>query len=115
MVPAQWWYHHVKGNFIVELTFVSREARDFAYQSIEALRKVIGFRKILEDDSYYKVVVHGVSTEDFDVENALASIREEIEAYNSGLSPTSNPIWLTSQTKRRENQGASILITFQTE
>jgi hypothetical protein len=48
------------------------------------------------------VVIYGVSTEDFDVDNGLASIREEIETYNSGLKPTSDPIWLTSQTKRRE-------------
>jgi hypothetical protein len=47
-----------KGNLVFQLA--NREARDFAYQSIEALRKTIGFRKILEDDSWYKVVVHGV-------------------------------------------------------
>jgi hypothetical protein len=102
-----------RGNIVVQLS--SREARDFAYQSIEALRKVIGFQKVLEDDSCFKVVVHGVSTEDFNVENGLASIREEIETYNSGLKPISDPIWLTSQTKRQETQGASILVTFQTE
>jgi hypothetical protein len=61
------------------------------------------------------VVIHGVSTEDFDVENGLASIREEIETYNSGLKPTTDPIWLTSQTKRREVEGATVLVTFQTE
>jgi hypothetical protein len=101
------------GNLIVQLS--GREARNFAYQSMEALRKAIGFRKVLDDDSCYKVVIHGVSTEDFDVDNGLASIREEIETYNSGLKPTSDPIWLTSQTKRREVQGASVLVTFQTE
>jgi hypothetical protein len=61
------------------------------------------------------VVIYGVSTEDFNVENGLASIRKEIETYNSGLKLTSDPIWLTSHTKRRETQGASILVTFQTE
>jgi hypothetical protein len=101
------------GNLIVQLS--GREARNFAYQSMEALRIAIGFRKVLDDDSCYKVVIHGVSTEDFDVDNGLASIREEIETYNSGLKPTSDPIWLTSQTKRREVQGASVLVTFQTE
>jgi hypothetical protein len=101
------------GNLIVQLS--GREARNFAYQSMEALRKAIGFRKVLDDDSCYKVVIHGVSTEDFDVDNGLASIREEIETYNSGLKPTNDPIWLTSQTKRREVQGASVLVTFQTE
>jgi hypothetical protein len=102
-----------RGNLVVQLA--NREARDFAYQSIEALRKAIGFRKVLEDDSCYKVVIHGVSTEDFDVDNGLTLIREEIETYNSGLRPTGDPIWLTNQAKRRENQGASILVTFQTE
>jgi hypothetical protein len=103
----------IRGNLVVQLA--NREAREFAYQSIEALRKAIGFRKVLEDDSCYKVVIHGVSTEDFDVDNRLTLIREEIETYNSGLRPTGDQIWLTSQTKRRENQVASILVTFQTE
>jgi hypothetical protein len=53
------------GNLIVQLS--GREARNFAYQSIEALREAIGFRKVLDDDSCYKVVIHGVSTEDFNV------------------------------------------------
>jgi hypothetical protein len=99
-----------RGNLVIQLS--GREARDFAYHSIEALGKVISFRKVLEDDSCFKVVVHGVSTEDFNVENGLASIREEIETYNSGLKPTSDLIWLISQTKRRETQGTSILVTF---
>jgi hypothetical protein len=101
------------GNLIIQLS--GEEARNFAYQSIEAFRKAIGFRKVLNDNSCYKVVIHGVSTEDFDVENGLASIREEIETYNSGLKSISDPIWLTSQSKRREVQGASVLVTFQTE
>jgi hypothetical protein len=67
---------------------------------MDALRKAIGFRKVLNDNSSYKVVIHRVSTKDFDVKNRLASIREEIETYNSGLKPISNPIWLTNQTKR---------------
>jgi hypothetical protein len=67
---------------------------------MDALRKAIGFRKVLKENSRYKVVIHRVSTKDFDVKNRLASIREEIETYNSGLKPISNPIWLTNQTKR---------------
>jgi hypothetical protein len=59
---------------------------------MEALRKAIGFRKVLNDDSYYKVVIYRVSIEDFDVDNGLASIREEIETYNLGLKPTSDLI-----------------------
>jgi hypothetical protein len=83
-----------RGNLIVQLS--GREARDFAYQLIEALKKVISFRKILEDDSGFKVVVHRVSTEDLNVKHGVASIREEIETYNSGLKPTSDLTWLTS-------------------
>jgi hypothetical protein len=61
------------------------------------------------------VVIHGVSTEDFDVENGLAAVREELETYNLGLKLISDPIWLTNQIKRREVQGASVLVSFQTE
>jgi hypothetical protein len=70
---------------------------------------------ILEDSSCFKVVVHGVNTQDFNSDESLSLIREEIELFNPGIELTTNPIWLTSYAKKQEQQGASILVTVQTE
>jgi hypothetical protein len=56
-----------------------------------------------------------VSTEDFNIEGGLLLIRNKLEMFNNGLRLTTDPIWLSPDAKRRERQGASILITFQTE
>jgi hypothetical protein len=56
-----------------------------------------------------------VSTEDFNIEGGLSLIRNKLEMFNNGLRLTTDPIWLSPDAKRRERQGALILITFQTE
>jgi len=75
----------------------------------------LNFRRVLNDDSYYKVVVYGIRTEDFNTKGGLQAIRQDLETYNQGLKLTSDPIWLTSPTKRGEQHGASILITFRSK
>jgi hypothetical protein len=102
-----------KGNLVVQLA--NKGARDFARQFETELKQAIGFLRILEDDSCFKVAIHGISTQDFDKDNGLSLIRDEIETYNTGLKPIGDPIWLTNRTKRQDQQGASILVTFQTE
>jgi hypothetical protein len=102
-----------KGNLVVYL--YSKAARDFFYKDENDLRTTFRHTRILEDDSCHKVVVHGVSTEDFNIEGGLSLIRKELEMFNNGLRLTTDPIWLSPDAKRRERQGASILITFQTE
>jgi uncharacterized protein YegP (UPF0339 family) len=102
-----------KGNLILQL--LNKTTRDFFQNHSNALRERIGFTTILEDSSCFKVVVHGVNTQDFNSDESLSLIREEIELFNPGIELTTNPIWLTSYAKKQEQQGASILVTVQTE
>jgi hypothetical protein len=106
-------FKSAKRNLVLVLNL--KEARDFTYQQIDTLQTLIGFRRILEDDSCHKVVIHGISTEDFSSEDSLEQIRFGLERFNKGLKLTTDPIWLTTPTKRQEQQGASILVTFQSE
>jgi hypothetical protein len=102
-----------KGNLMLYLAH--RRARDFVLQNGPALYQLTRFTRVLEDSSCYKVVVHGVSTQEFDTPDGLQQVKEEIETYNIGLKPIGTPIWLTNPEKRRDQQGASILVAFQTE
>jgi hypothetical protein len=70
---------------------------------------------MLEDSSCFKVAVHGIPTADFNTEDDLKSIRTELETFNYGLKLTTDPIWLTPAEKQRDQTGASILVTFQSE
>jgi hypothetical protein len=58
------------------------------------------------------LLVYGVLTEDFNIEGGLSLIRNKLEMFNNGLRLTTDLIWLSPDAKRRERQGASILITF---
>jgi hypothetical protein len=102
-----------KGKLILLLS--NKTMRDFFKNHEEALREKIGFTTILEDNSCFKVVVHGVNTQDFNSDESLSLIKEEIETYNVGIKLSTDPIWLTSYTKRQEQQGASVLTTVQIE
>jgi hypothetical protein len=59
-----------KGNLVLHLH--SKAARDFFYKEENDLRTGFGHTRILEDDSYYKVVIYGVLTEDFNTEGGLS-------------------------------------------
>ena len=69
-----------KNNLVVQLA--SLEARDFAYKSENTLREVLQVERVLEDNSYHKVVIYGIRTEDFNIEGGLQAIRQDLETYN---------------------------------
>jgi hypothetical protein len=79
-----------KGNLVVYL--YSKAARNFFYKDENDLRTTFRHTRILEDDSCYKVVIYGVSTEDFNIEGGLSLIRKELEMFNNGLRLTTDPI-----------------------
>ena len=102
-----------KGNIVLYLH--SKAARDFFYKEESHFQQGFRHTRILEDDSCFKVVVHGVSIEDFNDAEGLPRIRKELETFNNGLKLTTDPIWLTPAERRGERHGASVLVTFQTE
>lgn len=103
----------VKGNLVLYLQ--SKDARDLFYKEEETFRESFRHTSILEDDTCYKVAVHGVLTEDFNDAGGLKRAREDIERLNYGIKLTTDPIWLSNESVRSQKQGASILITVQTE
>jgi hypothetical protein len=66
--------------------------RNFFYKEENDLRTIFRYIRILEDDSYYKVVIYGVSTKDFNIKGGLLLIRNKLEIFNNGLRLTTDPI-----------------------
>lgn len=103
----------MKGNLV--LTLADHDAQASVMQNIEAVKKVIPIAAVLEDETWFKVVLHGVSTKDFDGPDGPTLIKEEIEMYNRGLKVVNTPIWLTHEDKRMTVDGGSVLVAFNTE
>ena len=74
-----------------------------------------GQAKAIETNEWYKVVLHGVPTKPFNTPTGLIDMKTEIETYNRGLKVAGVPIWLTSKDKRDLQQGATVLVGFETE
>ncbi|KAF2206121.1 hypothetical protein CERZMDRAFT_15829, partial [Cercospora zeae-maydis SCOH1-5] len=66
------------------------------------------------DTTWHKVVVHGVSTRDFDTPQGLEEVKRDIEEYNPGLYIQNTPIWLTLAKIRKEKAAGTILLAFKT-
>ena len=103
----------VKGNIILTLTTPTARLRVLG--DLSRLASIVPFASILEDNTWHKVVIHGVSTEEFNTPNGLARVCEEIKTFNKGLQVVGTPIWLTNAEKRASQEGASILVAFATE
>lgn len=61
------------------------------------------------------MVLHGVPTKLFNTPSGLTDMKTEIETYNRGLQVAGLPIWLTSKDKRDSQQGATVLVGFESE
>lgn len=103
----------MKNNII--LTFLEEGAKAFTLKHQDIIQRSLPFVSILEDESWHKVVLHGVSTEEFNTPTGLDDIQKEIESFNKGFKIAGKPIWLTSQERRSQQAGASVLVAFHTE
>ena len=70
--------------------------------------------KILEDNTWFKVAVHGISTKEFDNLDSPELLKQEFQTYNN-LKVVGTPFWLSTPEVRATKQGGSMLIAFETE
>jgi hypothetical protein len=75
---------------------------------------ILGFSfvKAQKDIPWHKVVLHGVSTQDF---SDISLLFDEIRTFNKDLNPIGNPYWLTPENKRATQLSGSIVVSFTTE
>ena len=60
-------------------------------------------------------MVHGIPIYDFNTEQGMALIVEEIKTFNKGLTPIGTPYWLTSASNRQTQLAGSVCVSFPTE
>lgn len=106
-------YKSKAGNLV--LTVADQSARADIAKHIDLFRGIGPICGLIEDNTWFKVAVHGVPTSEYKEVADLVRIQEEIETYNIGLKPIATPIWLSSKENRSIHLGASILVAFRTE
>lgn len=102
-----------KGNLI--LSFKDTKSREIAGTNLATIQEVIPVLTILDSTSWYKAVIHGVSTKEFNKPTGLYEVRTEIEHFNQGFKLQTDPIWLTGRERRDTANGATVLVAFETE
>lgn len=102
-----------KGNLVI--TLHSTEAKEFLTQHTQIVQDHIPITQILEDNTWYKVAIHGVPTNTFDNPEGPSLLRREIEMFNGGLKVVGTPVWLSNIESRSKKTGGSMLIAFATE
>lgn len=80
-----------------------------------AFKSIIPFQEALNNEKWFKVIVHGVSTNDFNTPEGGALIKEEVESFNLGLKVVGTPFWATKPEKRGVQMGGSVFIAFRTK
>jgi hypothetical protein len=91
----------------------------FMLDHINVWRELITFREAKEDILYHQVIVHGIPIADYNTENGMEDLTEEIYTYNSHLKLEliEPPRWLTAKTKRDDPAAyhGSVIITLKTQ
>jgi len=106
----------LRGNIVVYTTpdFNS----EFLQQNQAILASVFpNLIKIQGGEAWYKVLIHSIPIADFDNEEGMDLIVEEIKTFNKGLTPIGRPYWATSRDKRQNGftRSGSVVVAFPTE
>jgi hypothetical protein len=64
---------------------------------------------------WFKVAVHRIPIQDFNTDQGMALIVEEIKTFNKGFTPIGTPYWLTSASNRQGQLAGSVCVSFPTE
>lgn len=91
----------------IAITTTNTFSADYLIEKQSIWQHLIPYKSIQKDEAWYKVVLHGVSTRDFNTEGGPKAIVEEITTFNKGFKPIGTPYWLSSPDKRETKLGHS--------
>lgn len=103
----------ITNNCIVTTT--AQYSGSFLLDKIDIWKNTIHFAKAQLDEPWFKVILHGIPTADFNTEGGMDLIHTEITTFNEGYTPIGTPYWLTSQDKRANQRAGSVVVAFKTE
>jgi hypothetical protein len=104
-----------KKNLVV--TSTSSFTSDFLIEKRAIWEHLIIFKSMIKDEPWYKVVLHGIPTLDFNTPYGMELVLDELKTFNSNLNlkPISTPYWLSSAENRAIKRGGSVVVSFATE
>lgn len=75
---------------------------------------VVGLQK---GEQWHKVAIHGIPIQDFNTEDGMDLVVDEIKTFNKGLTPIGRPYWATSKDKRDSGlqRSGTVIVAFPTE
>jgi hypothetical protein len=104
-----------KKNLVV--TSTNPFTSDFLIEKRAIWEYLITFKSMIKDEPWYKVVLHGIPTLDFNIPYGMELVLDELKTFNSNLNlkPISTPYWLSSAENRAVKRGGSVIVSFATE
>jgi hypothetical protein len=104
-----------KKNLVV--TNISPFTSDFLIEKRAIWEHLITFKSMIKDEPWYKVVLHGIPTLDFNIPYGMELVLDELKTFNSNLNlkPISTPYWLSSAENRAVKRDRSVVVSFATE
>lgn len=88
---------------------------DFLLEKKEIWKDLIPHITMQKDQPWFKVVAHGIPLVDFDHEEGMEMMKEEVMTFNKGLKPIGVPYWISTKENRLVNRAGSVAIAFGTE
>jgi hypothetical protein len=88
---------------------------DFLIKKEAIWKGIIPYTSIRKDEPWYKVILHGIPTADFNTPEGMQLVVDEICTFNKGYQPIGTPYWLSSEANRRTKLAGSVVVAFATE
>jgi len=97
-------------NQNIVLTTTDAYTSDYLIANQAIWETLVPFELAQKDTPWYKVVIHGVPTADFNNSDGMTMIIDEIKTFNKGLNPIGTPYWLSSAEKRSTQRAGSVAV-----
>jgi hypothetical protein len=102
-------------NKNVVLTTTPTFTADFLVEKRSIWETIVPHSRFQKDQPWYKVIIHGIPTLDFNCPEGMDMIVDEIKTFNEGLNPIGKPYWMSSAITRATKRSGSVAIAFATE
>lgn len=101
------------GNISINMT--DEYTSDFFLEKRDIWEKIIPHMTAQKDQPWFKVVAHGIPISDFNHDQGMDMIKDEITTFNKGLKPIGMPYWISTVENRLVKKAGSVAIAFATE
>ena len=105
-----------RGNIVVNTT--PEFNAEFLFQNEAIIKGVLPLvTSLKKGEPWHKVVIHGIPIREFNTEDGMDLVVEEIRTFNKGLTPIGRPYWATPKEKRDSGlvSTGTIIVAFPTE